>query len=42
MLQDMKELKEGIASIGQEIELTPDDEANATFKTHINVSHTTI
>lgn len=37
MLQDMKELREGIAGVGQEIQLTPDDEANAVFKTHISV-----
>jgi hypothetical protein len=37
MQQDMRELKEGIASVGQEIELTPDDEPNAVFKAHVKV-----
>ena len=37
MQQDMRDLKEGIASVSQEIELTPDDEPNAIFKGHIKV-----
>ena len=37
MQQDMRDLKEGIASVSQEIELTPDDESNAIFKGHIKV-----
>lgn len=37
MQQDLRELREGLANVEQEIELTPDSPPNDIFKTHIKV-----